>query len=467
MFYIKQHLGCTNSYSLYQGCKILFNDAHINEAKVTLLDTCTPQLNEFDPETLKKVRGGRNNTVNRSKVDMEINDIISIMSSFSTKGKVLDILRNDEQHVSYMDINPELVNPFGMLDQITALSTANTALSTANAEIMQKYISLQTKLSDLEQSFLNLSIAHGHPSGPPPVATSPPAPLPHSPPVAPTPEPGSTTSSPPTLYNYILTGLYKKTIGTAVPSVPVPPKGTSRRLKATKPLLSGKQMHERDIAITKASSEATAYAIKQGKDRTAQSEMAQVAAVAAAKTFASVTSKSTGNPNVSSRPAHSTGARPRTHPTQAPGTSIAAIAAVPKPSSYKRGTAPNADSGISIAAKSIRPSHLDNKCLVVSKINYSTTKEEFKSYVNMIAKKEIDILYIKEIQRKDLKKWRTAVLELSPEDYALLSDENLWDPDLGIKEFSGYKYWRNQRQDSTANTTIQPNTIVGQSWEQV
>ena len=66
---------------------------------------------------------------------MEINDIISIMSSFSTKGKVLDILRNDEQHVSYMDINPELVNPFGMLDQITALSTAN-------AEIMQKYISL-------------------------------------------------------------------------------------------------------------------------------------------------------------------------------------------------------------------------------------------------------------------------------------------------------------------------------------
>ena len=87
----------------------------------------------------------------------------------------------------------------------------------------------------------------------------------------------------------------------------------------------------------------------------------------------------------------------------------------------------------------------------------------------MIAKKEIDILYIKEIQRKDFKKWRTVVLELSPDDYALLSDENLWHPELGIKEFSGYKYWRNQRQDSTANTTVQPvqpNTIVGQSWEQ-
>ena len=67
---------------------------------------------------------------------------------------------------------------------------------------------------------------------------------------------------------------------------------------------------------------------------------------------------------------------------------------------------------------------------------------------------------------KDLKKWRTAVLELSPEDYDLLSDENLWHPSLGIKEFSGYKYWRNQKEDSTANISIQANTIVGQSWEQ-
>ena len=55
--YIKQYLGCANSYGLYQGCKILFTDAHINEAKLTLLDTCSTKLNEFDPETLKKVRG--------------------------------------------------------------------------------------------------------------------------------------------------------------------------------------------------------------------------------------------------------------------------------------------------------------------------------------------------------------------------------------------------------------------------
>ena len=125
---------------------------------------------------------------------------------------------------------------------------------------------------------------------------------------------------------------------------------------------------------------------------------------------------------------------------------------------------------MSIAAKTIRPpTHLDNKCLVVSRIDWNSKPSEFRAYVNSIAGKDINILYLKEIQRKDFTLWRTVVLELSPDDYTLLSDETIWHPDLGIKEFSGYKFWRNQRKTATGpstdtSTPIVANTSVGQSW---
>ena len=72
-----------------------------------------------------------------------------------------------------------------------------------------------------------------------------------------------------------------------------------------------------------------------------------------------------------------------------------------------------------------------------------------------------------QITRKDFTKWRTIVLELSPEDYTILSDESIWDSYMGISEFSGYKYWHNDRRRPTAASpqpSPQPNTRVGQSW---
>ena len=206
--------------------------------------------------------------------------------------------------------------------------------------------------------------------------------------------------------------------------------------------------------------------MKQGKATSIATEMGQVAAAAAAKTYASITGKSAGSTSVTSRPPQRTGPQPGTQQTSGSATPTVRIGITePKRSSYKRGTASTASHGMSIAVKTIRPSHLDNKCLAVSRIDRSISPEQFRSYVNLIAGKPIDILYLKEIQKKDFKKWRTVVLELSPDNYTLLSDENLWDPSVGIKEFSGYKYWRNQNKVSTGiSTTIQANTSVGQSW---
>ena len=104
--------------------------------------------------------------------------------------------------------------------------------------------------------------------------------------------------------------------------------------------------------------------------------------------------------------------------------------------------------------------------MVVSRIVPDTTDQELKDHVNEIAGKPINIKHIQNITRKDFTKWRTVVLELSPDDFTLLSDVNRWDPSLGIREFSGYKYWHNERRNAnTASPSNRPNTTVGQSWK--
>ena len=83
LFYVKQHLGTANSIFFYQACKLLFSESQIGAAKRLLLETCMSDLTEISPDTEKKVNVARNNTANRSKFDMEINDISSIISAFS------------------------------------------------------------------------------------------------------------------------------------------------------------------------------------------------------------------------------------------------------------------------------------------------------------------------------------------------------------------------------------------------
>ena len=137
-----------------------------------------------------------------------------------------------------------------------------------------------------------------------------------------------------------------------------------------------------------------------------------------------------------------------------------------KQSTYKRGTAVATATTSNIAYTPTRPDHYNNKCLVVSRVNRGITEQRFKDYVDTIAKKKINILYLKDITKKGFKHWYTYVLELSPDDYTLLSNENLWYSSLGIKEFSGKKYWRYDNKTSNANATpnLQPTTAVGDSW---
>ena len=223
--------------------------------------------------------------------------------------------------------------------------------------------------------------------------------------------------------------------------------------------ISGKDRHLMNLAITEAALDANNFAKDQGKDNAVAKMAGKAAATAVAKTiFTYATAAKVNQPHVKHTPMQA----PTRQHTQSPPTRIGYVPA--KPSSYKRGNASPMNTA-SIAFKYIRPAHLDNKCLAVSRIDRNISKTQCREYINEIAKKEINILFLKDITRKDFKKWRTIVLELSPDDYTLLSDENLWDPSIGIREFSGYKYWRNEKKTSTQiSPTNQSNTSVGESW---
>ena len=63
---------------------------------------------------------------------------------------------------------------------------------------------------------------------------------------------------------------------------------------------------------------------------------------------------------------------------------------------------------------------------------------------------------------KDYSKWRTIAIEISDEDYQILSNPEIWDSNLMIKDFKGRRYWHNKASTMTAN---ERKSTVYQSWQ--
>ena len=63
---------------------------------------------------------------------------------------------------------------------------------------------------------------------------------------------------------------------------------------------------------------------------------------------------------------------------------------------------------------------------------------------------------------KDFSNWRTVAMELSIEDYEILSNPDIWDSNLRIKDFVGRRYWHNKASTLSAN---ERKSTVYQSWQ--
>ena len=90
---------------------------------------------------------------------------------------------------------------------------------------------------------------------------------------------------------------------------------------------------------------------------------------------------------------------------------------------YKKGTGTSNNN--SIAAK--RPSYLDNKYIVISRVDKDATMSQFQSNINQKAGRNINFLHKPLNLAKDYASWRTIVIELNDNDNEVLSNSEFWD----------------------------------------
>ena len=107
---------------------------------------------------------------------------------------------------------------------------------------------------------------------------------------------------------------------------------------------------------------------------------------------------------------------------------------------YKRGNSDNA-TGKAVIQK---PRYMENKCLVIRGLRKDLEKDECLQYIKDTAKSEINVLHMACLSRK-YSPWLTIAIELDTGDYNILSDINIWENHISIREFVGWRFWRGDR----------------------
>ena len=105
---------------------------------------------------------------------------------------------------------------------------------------------------------------------------------------------------------------------------------------------------------------------------------------------------------------------------------------------------------------------MNNKCLVISGLRKDASRDECLEYIDRTAKRKIDVLHI-EILAREYSPWLTIAVELNATDYELLTDINLWDKAIRIRDFIGWRFWHGERPKKLAPHQIKGS--VRMSWE--
>ena len=109
---------------------------------------------------------------------------------------------------------------------------------------------------------------------------------------------------------------------------------------------------------------------------------------------------------------------------------------------YKRGTGTLATTGTSLAPA--KPEYLKYKVLVVHGIDKSVTKQRLQDVINEKAGKSITLHHIAPLHR-ELSWCATLAIELSDEDYDMLSQQDFWEERIKIRQWLGWRFWRSEK----------------------
>ena len=98
---------------------------------------------------------------------------------------------------------------------------------------------------------------------------------------------------------------------------------------------------------------------------------------------------------------------------------------------------------------------------VISKVDTKITMKEVQDYENNKVGKSIQFLHEPINLAYEYSSWRTIAIELSDNDYELLSKPEIWPSDTTLRDFTGQRWWRNKASNLTP---IERKSSVRQQW---
>ena len=116
LYYIDQNIKGSSENKVIEVCKLLFQEKEIIEAKQYLLETCQPVLARINKSLSEDVKKERRNSDDRSRVDVNIKDIIKILECFMGNDQKLEIMAKNPESVP--KVKPESVSMVSIVTKL-------------------------------------------------------------------------------------------------------------------------------------------------------------------------------------------------------------------------------------------------------------------------------------------------------------------------------------------------------------
>ena len=509
LFYLqKNHKGSTLEQIRVQ-CKNNFAEEEIFRAKQFLHDEYLTVLSGHDAKVGKALETPRRTGPLNNKIDTVIGDLMTAIDAIEACTANITITAKNEDRIPVH--KSEAVQIKSILDRLgiaetdicqlklklesvsnenQELKSENQELKSENQELKAEVNKLATQLSGNNSDGQGAArITHVPPPGSGPTPSSPllppsgsgPSPsastLPTNidlasppPPIIPPPSSAHTSDTPssslPTATT--ITDPPASPVPSSDPSAPAHSLGTPVDVSQViasqtrpKKRLTNKQRKDIKSVREKSTLEATAEAVSNGIPYTDALALGKQIGIAKANTFAQVLKQANNADSTVSRPRIAPQGANSEYPLLPPPGAAASVAnrsKLAKTAPYKRGKAPSTENNMVMQ----KPAFMNNKCLVISGLRKDASREECLEYIDKTANRKIDVLHI-EILAREYSPWLTIAVELNPTDYELLTDINLWNKAIRIRDFIGWRFWHGKRPKKLAPHEIKGS--VRMSWE--
>ena len=79
-----------------------------------------------------------------------------------------------------------------------------------------------------------------------------------------------------------------------------------------------------------------------------------------------------------------------------------------------------------------------------TRLEEKAIKKQCLDFINDTAGENVNVLHI-EILSREYSPWMTIAVEMNNEDYEILSNIDIWDNSIGIRDYIGWRSWHGPR----------------------